>query len=443
MTTLDVPFEGETETLPSYRSVFLTAMLAILCLFGTAIGWGMYARLDAAVVTNGVVLAESQRKTVEHLEGGILERLWVHAGDRVQKGQIVASLDATQTEEALAQFRTDLRALLFETWRLRAEEGGANRLDRADLPGDAWTIPEPGRALRTEAQERLFASRLNTHVSQIEATLRQIDQLHAQVAADEAQARATSRQAALWQEERDWTAQLVEKDAAPRQKLLELDRTIAALEGNRDEFLGLAEAARQEIARARAEMAALASQRVADAGSRLTEATREMQTLESRIRAARDVLERHRLRAPQAGRVVEIFIITPGAVVGSGAPLMEIVPDEDRLIIETRLAPEAIDTVHAGRQATIRLTAYKRAQAPVVDGEVSYVSADLLTDPLDGSTYYEARVTIDQDELSEHGEVDLVAGMPVEIAIRTGERRAGDYLLEPLLRHLNRAFREE
>lgn len=155
------------------------------------------------------------------------------------------------------------------------------------------------------------------------------------------------------------------------------------------------------------------------------------------------MLERHNLRAPQAGRVVEIFTITPGAVLASGAPLMEIVPDEDRLVIETRLAPEAIDTVHAGRPATVRLTAYKRAQAPVVDGEVSYVSADLLTDPLDGSNYFEARVTIGPEDLDGLGDAALVAGMPVEISIRTGERRAGEYLLEPLLRHMRRAFREE
>ncbi|WP_424931435.1 HlyD family type I secretion periplasmic adaptor subunit [Amaricoccus macauensis] len=433
----------EAEPLQSYRPVFLTSLAAILCLFGAAIGWGMFARLDAAVVTQGVVLAESQRKSVEHLEGGILQQLWVRAGDRVREGQIVATLDATQTAEALAQFQADLTALTFESWRLEAELEGAGELMPATLPDAARSVSPEERTNRTRAQIRLFDARLRAHVGQIDALQRQIGQLQATATANDAQAASADRQMALWHEERAFAAQLVEKGATPRQKLLELDRTIAALEGNRDEFIGLADAARQDISRARAEIETLKSQRIADIGTRLAEAEREMESLESRIRAGRDVLERHKLRAPQTGRVVEIFTITPGAVVASGAPIMEIVPDEDKLIVETKLAPEAIDTVHAGRAATVRLIAYKRAQAPLVDGEVTYVSPDLLTDPMDGSTYFEARVTIDPDEIDELEGAELVAGMPVEVSILTGERRAGEYLLEPLLRHLNRAFREE
>jgi HlyD family secretion protein len=431
------------EPLQSYGPVFMTALMATLCLFAAAIGWGMYARLDAAVVTQGVVLAESQRKTVEHLEGGILERLWVSAGDRVREGQIVASLDATQTEEALTQFQAEQTALVFETWRLSAEEAGLTALDPDALPAAARTVPDDERQRRMAAQARLFDARLRAHTGQIDALERQIDQLGAQAAADEAQAASADRQADLWRKERSFSEQLVDKGATPRQKLLELDRTITALEGNRDEFRGLAEAARQEMARTRAEIDSLKSQRLAEIGTRLSEAEREMESLASRIRAARDVLERHKLRAPQSGRVVEIFTITSGAVVASGAPIMDIVPDGDRLVIQTRLAPEAIDTVHAGREATVRLTAYKRAQAPVVDGSVTYVSADLLTDPMDGSTYYEARITLDPDALAALDEAELVAGMPVEVSIRTGVRRAGEYLLEPLMRHMRRAFREE
>jgi HlyD family secretion protein len=429
--------------LPSYRSAFLTAMVTIACLFGVALGWGMFAHLDAAVVTNGVVLAESQRKTVEHLEGGILERLRVRAGDRVTEGQIVATLDATQTREALAQFQSDLSARIFEIWRLDAEERNAAELREADLSAGVDAIPEPERLARSASERRLFASRLRAHEAQVRSLERQIDQLSAQMSADRAQASAFDRQARLWQKERDISGALVDKGAIPAHKLFELDRTIAATEGNRDEHLGLVEAARQQIARARAEIETLRSQRVAEAGARLSEALREKEGLESRIRAGQDVLERHNLRAPQNGRVVEIFTITPGAVLGSGAPLMEIVPDEDRLVIETRLAPESIDTVHVGRKATVRLVAYKRAQAPLLDAAVSYVSPDLLVDPADGSTYFDARVTIDPEEVAALKDAEVVAGMPVEIAIRTGERRAGEYFLEPLLRHIRKAFREE
>jgi HlyD family secretion protein len=399
----------------------------------------MYARLDSAVVTHGVLLAESQRKTVEHLEGGILRELLVAPGDRVMDGQIVATLDATQVKEQLAQLQTERLALTFEVWRLEAEEAGAAALDLTKAPEAA----EPGRPAQIAAQQRLFDARRRTHLGQITALRRQVDQLGAQIEASAGQARAAERQLAIWAEEREMVATLVEKGATARQKLHELDRTIALLEGERDEHRALMAAAREDIARTQVEIETLDQQRLVEVAERLTEDRRLLEGLASQIRAAMDVLERSNLRAPQAGLVVQVHTVTPGAVIGSGVPLMEIVPDGDRLVAETRLPPDAIDTVHVGRPAKVRLTAYKRSQAPVIDGEVIHVSADLLEEERDGSTYFNARVSLDPGGLKALRDVDLTAGMPVEIAIRTGERRAGDYFLEPILRHFNRALREE
>ncbi len=424
---------------PSLRPVFLTALATILCLVGALVGWGMFARLDSAVVTHGVLLAESERKSVEHLEGGILDELRVRLGQRVEKGEIVATLDATQPREQLAQLSSDRIALLFDIWRLEAEEAGAAALDPATAP---IVPPEIGRD-RVTAQTRLFEARARAHAGQIAGLRRQIDELHAKIAASTGQARAAERQLALWAEERALTSELVEKGAAPRQKLLEFDRTIALLEGTRDENRALVAAATEDIARAEAEIETLEQQRLVEIAERLSESRRLVDGLKSRIRAAEDVLERHNLRAPQTGRVVDIRTITPGAVVGSGQPIMQIVPEGDRLIAEARVPPDAIDTVYAGRTASVQLTAYKRARAPVVVGEVIYVSPDLLEDERDGSSYFDVRVSIDPAQLDGRSDVELLAGMPVEIAIKTGERRAGDYLLEPLMRHFGRAMREE
>jgi HlyD family secretion protein len=244
-------------------------------------------------------------------------------------------------------------------------------------------------------------------------------------------------------EERENVTRLVASGAAPRQRLLELDRAIAVLEGERDDRGGADLGAREEIARNEAEIAIRIQERRGEIAERLAEARRQLTGLESRVRAAEDVLERHRLRAPQDGLVVDIATVTPGAVIGSGTALMEIVPDGDNLVVETRLAPEAIDTVYPGRPARVRFIAYKRAVAPVVEGTVSFVSPDLLEDSRDGSAYFDALVTLDPDSLAQSPEVAPTAGMPVEVIIQTGERRAGDYMLEPILQHLGRAFREE
>lgn len=436
MTALPAP----DEPLPSYRAVFVAAMALVGCLATTLLGWGMFARLDSAVVAHGVLYAESQRKTVEHLEGGILRTLTVKDGDRVQEGEIVALLDSTQIEAQLAQLHADELALTYEIWRLEAEYAGAVTLDAATAPQE----PADGRDAQIAAQTSLFGVRLRAHQGQVAAQERQVDQLAAEAEANAARARSAAEQLASWQDERAKAASLVEKGATPAQKLREIDRNIALVEGDLGEARGLATAAAEQIARTRVDIETLRQQRLVEAGEKLAEDRRRLAEVASQTRAALDVLDRHRLRAPQSGVVVHIATVTPGAIVGSGVPLMEIIPDGDRLIAEARLDPDTIDTVHVGRKARVRLTAYKRAKAPTVIGEVIYVSADLLEDQRDGSTYFEARVALDPDEVAalDHDTV-LTAGMPVEVAIQTGERRAGDYFLEPLFRHFHRALREE
>jgi HlyD family secretion protein len=427
----------EAEDPQALRPTFHAALLVMLCLLGAGLGWGMFARLDAAITTSGVLFAESERKSVQHLEGGRLERLTVAPGQRVKQGDIVARLDATQIREQLNQLRAERQSLAFEVWRLDAEERGVDALDPAAAPAGA------GSAQRIAAELRAFAARRRALDGQRAGLRREIDALTAEIAASEGQAGAAERQLALWRDERAMTQSLVERGASPRQKLLEFDRTIAILEGTRDEHRNLMASAAQDIARAEAEIETLGQQRLAEIADRLAQARPAAETLDSRIRAAEDVLERHNLRAPQDGVVVNIRTVTPGAVIASGATLMEIVPDGDRLVALARLPPEAIDTVYPGRKARLKLTAYRRALAPVVDGEVIYVSADVLEDERDGASYYEARVALDPDSLAKHPGVTLSAGMPVEVAIQIGERRAGDYVLEPILRHFARAFREE
>ncbi|WP_295044893.1 HlyD family type I secretion periplasmic adaptor subunit [uncultured Paracoccus sp.] len=423
----------DEDVLPTYRPVFLTALATILFLVCTLGGWGVSARLDGAVVTQGVVLAETKRKTVENLEGGILSDLLVAPGDRVRAGQPVAQLDTTQDRERLIQMEAERLALVFDIWRLEAEARG--------LPLDT-APPDPDPA-RISAQVALFDARLALHQGQIASLMRQADHLSAQAQANRAQSHAAQRQIDSWSQERANTDALVGRGAATPQKLREIDRNLSVLEGERDEYASLAQANDRDSARVAADIATLRQQRVAEANERLAEARRVLPGLQAQIRAAEDVLHRRTLRAPQDGLVVEIPIVTPGAVIGSGAMVMEIVPDADPLVIQARLPPEAIDTVHVGRRAHVRMTAYRRATAPTIDGEVTYVSADLLEDPRDGGRYFEARVRLDQAALDRHPDVALTAGMPVEVAIQTGERRAGDYLLEPILRHLRKAMRDE
>ena len=433
--------------LQPYAPIVLAAVLVAGAFLATVGGWALFARLDAAVIAYGTLHADSERKSVESLQGGILSELLVRAGDRVEEGEIVARLDATQIRETLAQLRAEFVQARFAQWRLEAEQEGYAPDPSAapDFPV-SWDDHVPHAAMRADlrvtAALSLYDARLGAHRSQIAALGRQIDQLHAEIAASGARIASAGRQLALWSEERDRTATLVERGALPRRDLMDLDRSVAQAEGSRDENVALAEAARQDIERARSETDALEQQRRVEIVSTLVETRKHLETLEAQIRAADDVLRRQDLRAPQAGRVVEITTVTPGAVIGPGEPLMTILPGNDELVALMQLHPSAIDSIHVGVPAHVRFIAIKRAGSPIVAGTVSYVSADALQDAA-GETYFEARVTLDAAALADLADVKPVAGMPVEVSLTIGERRAGDYFIEPLLRRLGRAMREE
>lgn len=430
--------EPRDEALPSYWPVVSAALLTALALTAVIGGWAMLARLDSALVTHGVLHADSERKTVEHLEGGILAELLVHSGDMVEAGQVVARLDATQTDEKLAQLRADRDATRFTLWRLAAEQDG-DQLDPATAPatdaGDRATLIAEALSLRSARDKALAA--------QVASLNRQIAELGGQIAASQGQMRAAERQLALWEEERGMVADLVGRGTSPRRDLWEFDRATAAMAGERDENAGLIRAAEEDIARARSDIEALSQQRLAEVAAGLAEARARLAVLDSQIRAVADVKARLLLRAPQAGKVVEISTVTPGAVLGSGQPLMEILPRDDTLVALVRLPPDSIDVLHVDMPAKVRLTAYKRVDAPLIPGRVSYVSADLLQDPDTNTPYFEVRVALDADRLAQLDDLVVTAGMPVEVTLTIGERRAGDYLLEPILRHFRRAFREE
>lgn len=430
---------------PDYRPAFRAAVVTILSLLAVALGWGLFARLDSAIMAQGVLFAETERKTIESLEGGILAELLVRPGERVRAGQVVATLDTTQTREALAQLQTEAVALRLQVWRLEAEAAGVASLDPATAPASDATdaTDAPDAADRVAAEVELFDARRGAHAGRLAALARQIDSLRAQIAAATGQAEAAAAQIALWQEERAQIATLADRGATPRQRLLEVDRTLAALGGVLTEKRNLVTAAERDIARAEAEAAVATETRAAEIGRDLVEARRALDSVESRLRAAEDVLDRQALRAPQDGLIVRISTVTPGAVVGSGVALMELVPDGDRLMLLARIPPDAVDTVHVGRPATVYLTAFRRAVPPVVDGTVAHVSPDLLTDERDGTPYFEARIALDPDSLAAQSDVALVAGMPAQVAIEVGERRAGEYIVEPFLRYMRGAFREE
>ena len=427
---------------PSLRGTVVAGFMVIIAFVGVGAGWSLFARLDSAVIAAGLVVVDSHRKTVQHLEGGILRELLVKEGDVIRAGQLVALLDTAQSDAQLGQLVGQLNATRARIARLRGEQEDERELVLPpDLTEQGRTDPGLKETLLT--QTRLFEARWRAHDSAAAVIGKRINQLREEIFAADAQLTAVTQRLALTEDELRGARQLFAQGYERRTRILDLERSIADLHGKIGEFRGLVARNQQAIAGGDLEIANLSHTRLSEIARELQEARVMEADLTDRMRAARDVRQRREIVSPQDGTVTDIRLVTPGGVIGPGQPLMDIVPLDDELIVEARVLPQDIDSLHVGLPTKVRVTAYKRAIAPLIDGVLGYVSADMMQDPRSGDRYFLARARLAKESLARWKGLKLAPGMPTEMLIITGERRAIDYLLQPVLERFNRAMRED
>ena len=435
---LPAPAAPDEPELPSLGGTLLLATITLASLLVGSLGWSFWARLDSAVVTEGYLVADSRRKTVQHLEGGILRAVLVREGQAVKAGDVLAVLDTTQAQAQYDQLMDQLLIARARRARLEAERDG-----HREMAADPLVAESKDSEGLMALQKGLLDSRWSVIDGKTAVFRKRILQLESQIGGAEAQMEATVRQTDLFQQERETVEFLVKRGIERRPRLLELDRNLSALLGRKLELAQDMNASQEAIAQARLEITNLYHERNAEIADELDRSRLTIGDLESRLRASRDVLDRREIKAPQDGVVVDIKTVTPGGVIGAGQAMMDIVPVDDQLLLEAKIQPDAVDSVHPGLAVQIRLTAYKRSIVPLVSGEVTFVSADLLADPRTGEGYFLARVKLSNDADTAVPGIKLTAGMPAEVMIVTGQRRAIEYFLDPILQHLRRAFRED
>lgn len=426
---------------PSLRRIVLIGLVAIVAGFGGFGSWALLARLNSAAQAPGVVVVDSHRKTVQHLEGGILRQLLVQEGELVRNGQPLALLDTTQAEAQFGQLTSQQMTLRARIGRLRAEQ--QNQRTFTVPPELADRLDEPLVAEAVEAQRRLFEARWRAYDSASAIVTKRIQQFREQITSAQSQLQAVEKRLSLVQEDLRNATFLFDRGYEKRTRLLELQRNVEELNGQASQQRGVIAQAQQSIAGSEMEIVNLGDSRHAEVARDLEDSRAQEVDLADRIRAARDVLDRREILAPQEGIVTDIRLVTPGGVIGPGQPLMDIVPMDDPLIIEARVHPDDIDVVHAGLAADVHLAAFKRSSTPPVEGVVTYVSADMLSDPRDGTKYFLARVKPSADALAKLRGVTLSPGMPADVMIVTGERKAFEYFIEPLRQRMRHAFRED
>lgn len=416
-------------------------LILAVFLFGLG-GWSIYAPLASAAMAPGVIESESRRKTIQHLEGGIVRMILVRDGDSVRAGEPLVIMDDTRARTEVAVLRDRLVDATAREARLSAERAGASRLVFPDrLLEQAARSPSVADLLAGQAAQ--FESRLETRRARAAVIAERIAQVEQEIVGLTAQRGATEQRAHIAEEEIGTVADLVARGLTTRTRLLTLQREAAEIDGRRGEVESRISRARQVIAEARAELMSFESDWRETATRELHETQTLILTLVEEIEAAQDRLARTAVTAPQDGIISDLRVHTQGGVVQPGQPLLDLVPAQDRLVVEARLRPEDVDVVRIGQAAEVHVTAYKARRAPPIPGAVIHVSADRLIDRRTDQPYYAMRIALDETAMAERGEVELVPGMPVNAFVETGESTVALYALAPLLDSLNRAFRED
>jgi HlyD family secretion protein len=426
---------------PPLRPTALAGIATIVVAFGGFFGWAYLAPLNSAAIASGVVMVDSHRKTVQHLEGGILKELLVREGDIVKAGQVLVRLDGTLADATFGQIRGQQLAALARVTRLRAEQIDARGISfPAELTNEAG---DPSVADIIKTEERLFFARWESYDGQSAVQRKRIAQFNEEIAALQSQAAASGDRLTYTEEQLNNVRGLVEKGFERRPRLLELQSQAAEHRGKRGEYLANIARARQAIAGAEQDILNLQNQRRTDVTKELQDSQTLLADLTDRLRAATDIVQRKDVVAPQDGLITDLKFFTTGGVIAPGAPILDIVPLDDNLIVEAHVSPGDIDVVRVGLPAFVRLTAYKQHRVPPIAGTVIYVSADKLVDQRNGEPYFTARVRLSPQSLAELKRVELYPGMPAEVMMVTGERRAIDYFVAPITDSMRRAFREE
>jgi len=418
------------------------AGLAATLLFVFGFGaWASLAPLAAAAIAPGVVAAAGQNQRVQHLEGGIIDKIMVQEGDRVKAGQPLFELDGTSALVQHNRVQKQLVALSARAARLAAERDSADQLVfPKNLEKTAGAEGDNGILVEQAAE---FRARLARHRQELAILQQRVNALKDQIEGMAAQQGAVERQIEVVQEEAERKKGLLDKGLTDRSEYTALLRSEADLLGELGQTKASILASHTQIAEAEEQMARLRTQRVETAISELNDVRAQIADAEEQQRAAKAILDRVVIRSPSDGIIVEMAYNSRGSVVRPGDTLLELLPTASNLVIEARVSPQDVDVVKVGQEARLRFSALNVRTTPTVDATVTYLSADRLLDQKNEQPYYTARLRMTDALPPEITPEQIYPGMPVETYIKTSERTFFEYLTRPIVDSFNRAFRQE
>ena len=414
--------------------------VAIAVTFGGLGLWAATAPLDSATVASGQVAIESDRKPIQHFEGGIIQEILVKEAERVEAGQVLFRIDPVQAKSALAGLKAQWAASVAEAARLQAERDEAQEI--VAPPEIAERVGPTIAADVIAAERRQFSEHRRSIETDVRLQEARIAQAERDIASRSSQVVSLKHQLESFDAELKAVGDLAKKGFYPRNKLLGLQRDRLRVDS---ELKGAeADVARAggTVDEARLAIRQIRQKAAEDAGKQWTVTRGRIADMEEKLVVAGDVLSRTEVKAPRAGIIQGIKVHTIGAVVRSGDVLADLVTLTDGLIFTARVLPADIHNVAVGQRTEVRLPSLGREQRRPAYGSVESLSADLLIDDATRQGYYAARVVLDPATLDAELARKLVQGMPADVIIINGERTALSYLFEPVLNRLAKGLRE-
>lgn len=425
----------------SVRASIIAGLFIIVVMLGGFGTWATTAELSSAIVATGVVTVDSNRKTVQHLEGGIVAEILVSDGDEVDQNQLLIRLDDTRAAANLANIEAQIDVFEARLARLKAEQS----LQEEIIFSDAFKARsyEPIVAEMIAAQTSLFKARRDRLKGEITLQGQKKVQYQEQIQGLEAQADAMREIEVISLDELATSRRLYQNGNLTLSPVLEKEKSVANLKG---QLGGL----QSDIAVAKASMVESDLQRLQLKINFRETVESELLDVQARIFELREQhntanYEHHRIdiRAPRAGKVLSMAVHTVGGVISPGQAILDIVPEDDELIVEARIQPQDIDKVTFGQIAVVRMSAFSARTTPELNGLVNGISADSFIDETNGMSFYKLRIRIPLDELEKLNTLELLPGMPAEVFVQMGGRTFLSYLMKPLSDSALRAFREE
>lgn len=415
----------------------------VLTVFGGLGLWAALAPLSSAAVAPGTIVVDSYRKSVQHLEGGIVQALHVRDGDKVEKGQVLAELDHTTSRAQVEVIRGQYYIALAREARLRAQRDG---LGGVVYPTELTRhAGDPRVREAMQLQDQTYQARRQALFGEMGLYQQQMQQLRAKGQGLQAQKESRDVLVGSYRTElKDYQA-LVEDGYAEVQKVRELDRNLAQTEGQRAELVSDIAATNLQVSETGLKILQIRRDFQREVAGELAEVQQNLFDLREKLQSLQATEERTVIRAPEAGTVLGLSVHTIGGIVAPGGHLLDIVPQQEKLIVEAQVSTLDIDRVQTGQAAEVRFTAFKSRSLPRIEGRLVSVSADRLMDEKEKQPFYLARVEITPESLKaltgEH--LDLVPGMPAEVLINTGDRTFLRYLTDPIRDVFSRSFTED